>query len=161
MSMAEHDDLRPWDCQPGESPKAYAAFVTYRDMGTDRTLRAVGQELDKSHQVLSRWSSQHHWVSRVAAWDSMPGRAVSDAYQEMAREIAEQHRELSNKLMARLSANLDLLPQGADPSIKWSTAHGAARQGHALATDLTKPESTKTDEISKAIENLIAKLAGE
>jgi hypothetical protein len=27
------EDLKPWDRQPGETSKAYGAFVTYRDMG--------------------------------------------------------------------------------------------------------------------------------
>lgn len=159
--MANEDDVRPWDRQPGETSKAYADFQVFLDMGPDRTLQKTSESVSKSAQHIRRLSTQHDWQARSAAWDSMPKRAVQGAYEEMARDIAEQHRELSNKLMARLSANLDLLPQGADPSIKWSTAHGAARQGHALATDLTKPQSTKTDEISKAIENLLNKLAGE
>lgn len=161
MTMAEQDDLRPWDCQPGETSKAYQAFVTYRDMGPDRSLRAVGQELDKSHQVLSRWSSQHHWVSRVAAWDSMPGAAVAEAYADMARRIATQHEELSTALMAKLRARVDMLPAGVDPTVSFSTALGAARQSHQFATELVKPESTAKEEITKAIENLVAKLAGE
>ncbi|HEX5705603.1 MAG TPA: hypothetical protein VFX97_20545 [Pyrinomonadaceae bacterium] len=154
-------ELDPWDRQPGETSKAYEAFSIYRDMGAQRTVRRVAQHLNKSQQLINGWSGKNNWVARAAAFDSIPGRAMAEAYADMAADIAAQHRELSDKLMAKLSRNLDLLPDGADPTIRWSTAHGAARQGHALATDLVKPESKANDEINKAIENLLNKLAGE
>lgn len=161
MEADGYDDTRPWDRQAGETSKAYAAFSIYRDLGSDRSVRRVSEELAKTQTVIKRWSAAHDWVVRAAAWDSMPTRKTEEAYADMAADIAAQHRDLSNKLMARLSRNLDLLPEGADPTIRWSTAHGAARQGHVLATDLSKPQETAREEISKAIENLINKLAGE
>lgn len=159
--MGEMDDIRPWDRQPGETSKAYEAFVTYRDLGGKRTLREVGEILGKSEQVLSVWSTKNHWVSRSSAWDSMPSRKTEEAYAEMAADIAAQHRALSDKLMARLSRNLDLLPEGADPTIKWSTAQAAAHRSHSFATDLSKPESGVKQEISNQIAALLEKLAGE
>lgn len=159
--MAETDDLRPWDRQPGETSKAYEAFLTYRDLGAGRSIQLVCNELGKSKTVMDRWSSQHNWVSRAAAWDSMPGRKIESAYEEMAKDIAEQHRALSDKLMARLSRNLDLLPEGADPTIRWSTAQAAAHRGHSFATDLAKPKDTQREAIAGTIEKLIRQLAGE
>lgn len=154
-------ELDPWDRQPGETSKAYQAFVTYRDLGHDRTQLSVEKALGKSKALISRWAAAHDWVRRAAAWDSIPGQAVADAYQEMAREIAEQHRALGTKLMERLSKNLDLLPEGEDPTIRWSTAQAAAHRSHSFATDLVKPASTSTDEINEAIVNLLNKLTGE
>lgn len=159
--MANEDDVRPWDRQPGETSKAYAAFVTYRDLGADRSVRLVSEALAKTQTVIKRWSSAHNWVSRVEAWDSMPGRAVEGAYKEMAERIAAQHEDLATALMSKLRKNVDLLKDGKDPTVSFSTALSAARQSHQFATDLTKPQSTKTDEITKAIENLLNKLAGE
>lgn len=153
-------ELDPWDRQPGETSKAYEAFVTYRDLGADRTQLRVEKALGKSKALISKWAAERDWVRRAAAWDSMPGKAVATAYADMARDIAAQHKELSDKLMTRLSKNLDLLPEGADPSMRWSTAQMAAHRGHSLATDLVKPETKATDEINKAIENLLNKLAG-
>lgn len=155
------EDLKPWDRQPGETSKAYEAFVTYRDFGSGRSTRRVAEALSKSEALIKRWSGKYDWVSRAAAWDSMPGRAVSEAYEEMAADIAAQHRALSDKLMARLSRNLDLLPEGADPSMRWSTAQAAAHRGHSFATDLSKPKDTAREEISKQIAALITRLAGE
>lgn len=154
-------DLDPWDRQPRESSKAYEAFVIYRDMGADRTTRSTAEALTKSETLIKEWSSKHGWVERAAAWDSMPGKKIVEAYEVMAADIAEQHRALSDKLMARLSRNLDLLPEGADPTIRWSTAQAAAHRGHSFAADLSKPRDTAREEISKAIEKLITTLAAE
>lgn len=154
-------ELDPWDRQDGETSKAYEAFGVYRDLGASRSVQAVCNELGKSKTVMDRWCSQWSWVKRAQAWDSMPSKAVANAYQDMAADIAAQHKRLSDKLMKRLSQNLDLLPEGADPTIRWSTAQAAAHRSHSFATDLVKPASTATDEINKAIENLLNKLAGE
>lgn len=159
--MTESDDIRPWDRQPGESSKAYEAFCVYRDAGTERTQLLVENALGKSKALVSRWAGAHDWVARSRAWDSMPARAVQGAYEEMARDIAAQHRALSDKLMARLSRNLDLLPEGQDPTIKWSTAQAAAHRGHSFAADLSKPKDTAREDITKKIAETLAKLAGD
>ena len=66
---AERDPVaiarRPWDRQPKESPKAFEAFATYRDMAYQRSLAAVGWKLHKSKTLLERWSAAHGWVERV------------------------------------------------------------------------------------------------
>lgn len=155
------DDLKPWDRQPGETSKAYEAFQVYLDQGSARSTRSVGEALGKSDALMHRWSSKYGWPDRARAWDSMPRRAVSEAYEEMAQRIAAQHERLATKLVDRLERNLDLLPEGADPSIKWSTAQAAAHRSHSFATDLSKPKDTAREEISKQIAALITRLAGE
>lgn len=154
-------ELDPWDRQDGETSKAYEAFCVYRDLGASRSVQATANELGKSKTVMDRWCSQWSWVKRAQAWDSIPGKAVASAYAEMAARIAEQHDRLATKLAARLERNLDLLPEGEDPTIRWSTAQAAAHRSHSFATDLVKPATTATDEINKAIVNLLDKLAGE
>lgn len=154
-------DCQPWDCQPGETAKAYQAFVTYRDLGPDRTVQRTANELEKNYTTVHAWSQKWSWVTRAAAWDSMPGRKVVEAYEEMATRIADQHERLASKLMAKLEKNVDLLPEGSDPSMRFSTALGAARQSHQFAADLSKPRDEAKAAITDAIENLISKLAGE
>jgi hypothetical protein len=155
------DDLRPWDRQPGESSPAYEAYLTYQEMGADRSSELVARKLGKSKTLTDRWCSQWKWVERARQWDCMPSRAVADAFQDMAARIAAQHERVATKLMAKLEKNIDLLPEGVDPTVRLSTALGAARQSHQFATDLSKPADDTRAEISKAIENLISKLAGE
>lgn len=154
-------DLDPWDRQPGETSKAYEYFQIFLDMGSDRVLRMVAEQVSKSEQYIRRLSTQHKWQDRARAWDSMPRKAVADAYQDMAARIAAQHDRLATKLADRLERNLDLLPEGTDPTIRWSTAQAAAHRSHSFATELVKPASTATEEINEAIVNLLNKLSGE
>lgn len=154
-------DIKPWSCQEGETAKAYEAFTTYRDQGKDRSTAHTAQALGKSKTLMDRWCSQHRWVERARAWDSIPSDTVAEAHADMARRIAAQHEDLATALMAKLRVNVDKLPEGADPSMRFSTALGAARQSHQFASDLTRPESTAKDAIAKAIEDLVNKLAGE
>jgi prophage DNA circulation protein len=55
---------------PNESAKAYAAFVAYAEMGSQRSLEKVCQQYAKSIPVLKRWSVQHHWQERVRQYDA-------------------------------------------------------------------------------------------
>lgn len=153
--------MDPWERRDDETPMAYQAFKEYLDQGADRSTAHVARALGKSKTIMDRWSSRHEWVARSRAWDSIPSKAVASAYADMAEDIAVQHKRLADKLLKRLEQNVDLLPAGADPSIKWSTAHNAARQGHAFAADLSKPAGKQAEEITAAIENLLNKLAGE
>lgn len=159
--MTKQPDIRPWDRQNPESAKAYEAFCIYRDMGPDRTLRAVAEVLNKSQAIMGRWSSAHDWPARSRAWDSMPGRKLEEAYEEQAKRTAQAHQRLADKLVSKLERNLDLLPEGTDPSIRWSTAAGAARQSHQLSNEMSKPQGQIQEELSKQIGLIISRLAGD
>ena len=100
-------------------------------------------------------------LARAAAWDSIPAEAAAEAFAERARRIADQHDDLATALMRKLRRNIDLLPEGQDPTVRFSQALTAARGSHNFATDLMKPEDTVKEEITKAIGDLIAKLAGD
>lgn len=154
-------DIKPWSRQPGETSKAYEGFTAYLNLGSQRSVRLVSEQLSKSQTVIKRWSSAWNWVERAAAYDSVPTEAVAEAHADMARRIAAQHERVATKLMSKLEINVDKLPEGSDPSMRFSTALGAARQSHQFASDLTRPESTAKEAIAKAIEDLVAKLAGE
>ena len=55
----------PFEQQPKESSKAFAAFSLYLSLGPQRSLVAVRQKLGKSGTVIERWSSKFDWVARV------------------------------------------------------------------------------------------------
>ena len=78
----------PWGRARDESAKAYAAFVVYRDLGPERSLRVAAGRLGKSARLLKRWSSRHRWQERVASWETQ-----QEVQAESSREAGEEARE--------------------------------------------------------------------
>lgn len=163
VTASDPGDRQPWERQPGETSKAYEAFCVYRDMGLSRSVVKVGKDLGKAARTVEDWSRKYNWVQRTEAWDSIPAKAMAESYAEMVTDITDQHRALADKLIKRLSDNLDRMPPGMDPSVRWSQAHNAAAKSHGMTLDYRKPapEDDKRDEVTRAIEVLIDKLAGD
>ena len=100
-----------WDRLERETTKQYEAFCEYRNMGPDRSLRAVAEKLGKSEQLMSRWSAKNQWVVRSAEWDDEQERTEREiAQKEMAKEIrlmrkrqAETGKYMQVKAMRALS----------------------------------------------------------
>ena len=77
-----------WDTLPTETPKSYAAFRAYCEMGAKRSVR----EAARQHCVKTassgpknttvkhwlRWSARHKWVSRSLARDEWIARTSDD-----------------------------------------------------------------------------------
>lgn len=102
-----------WNRQESESPEAFAAFVTYRDM-FPRALSKTALAFSKSETLMERWSSKHDWVSRSSAWDSeLDKRAqivAADAVKRMKAEqlvLALDLQSASKKSLTDLLRKLD------------------------------------------------------
>src|SRR5947209_3674977 len=80
---------------PRESLKAHAAFVVYRDLGRERSLRAVAKLLHRSRQLIDRWSRRHDWVARCRAWDDHRDFVLRKAQLRTIEEMGERHAALS------------------------------------------------------------------
>ncbi len=83
----------PWDQQPEETAKAYAAFCIYRDLGAGRTLEKcrvdVGEMSGKtplSYRQYERMSARYRWSERVAAWDGAVRQEVLPALVQVQTE---------------------------------------------------------------------------
>lgn len=88
------ESLVPWGRRDDESIKAFEAFIKYRDMGVQRTLKQVAQDLSKSLQFIKEWSSRHEWVERVEAWDIAQIKLVDDLRAQQRKQLVE--RELKD-----------------------------------------------------------------
>jgi hypothetical protein len=65
----ELNERNPWDKLPQESSKAFEAFLTFRDLGYDRSVKEVSRQLNKAYQLLYRWHRDFGWTERAQAWD--------------------------------------------------------------------------------------------
>lgn len=77
-----------------ESALAFACFCVYRDMGTDRSLRAASEQKvngkTRSPAQLGKWSSQFDWIARVQAWDTYVAQlAAVKMAEDEARELED------------------------------------------------------------------------
>ena len=75
---------KPWEKQPSETAKAYAAFLLYRDLpAVDRSVAAAwGRK--KGRKRVERWCTAHDWVNRAAEHDS---DLASRRRERMAKEL--------------------------------------------------------------------------
>lgn len=107
----------PWERLDGETPPAWRAFTTYRDMGTERSHAKVAQELGKSKPLLSGWSRRWSWVQRCAAYDAELDRQWVIEAKAMRRRAAKRNATTSALAMQKVGTYLlDLEPGQLDPN---------------------------------------------
>lgn len=93
---------QPWERLHGESAPAFEAFAKYRDMGADRSLAKVAQELGKSTTLVERWSARDSWVVRVEAWDVEQDRVWRATQIASRRETGRRQLRIANAIQGRL-----------------------------------------------------------
>ena len=95
-----------WERLENESAKAFEAFTAYRDIGPDRSARAVWEKCGKSRGLIERWCAQYRWKDRAEAYDDYRDRearktAVSD-YKKMNARHAKIGMQLQNTALLAL-----------------------------------------------------------
>lgn len=100
---------KPWERQPGESDKAFEAFCTYRDMGSERTLQKVGEKLGKSKTLMDRWSSENKWVDRVSAWEDEQDRILRQEQIKDIKKMRQRHADLAMKMLEKALEGIQYL----------------------------------------------------
>jgi hypothetical protein len=58
-------DTSSFPLSPGETPRAYNAFITFYQLGHGRSLPALAEKLGEPLQTLKNWSSKFDWSDRV------------------------------------------------------------------------------------------------
>lgn len=155
------DDRELWERQPYETAVAFAAFVTYRDMGPSRSHARVGRKLGKSTTLMNRWSSQWSWVQRVEAYIEWEDREYLRWHQERLRRSKRNHRTLAQQLLKKLHQRIEnLMPEDipanrVDQILKTLTdveltALGEASSISRLQLDTTEAESLEAKILAMA-----------
>ena len=85
-----------FDRSPGETPRAYAAFMTYFNLGQARSLQAVADQLGEHLSTLKNWSAKHNWIGRLHAFNS-------GLLQQQARDHCARQRQQAANWAERLN----------------------------------------------------------
>ena len=88
----------PFEKQPRESDKAFAAFSLYLSLGAERSTREVGKQLGKSEGLIERWAAKFDWRSRVAAHGAHLAVVERDAIEAAARSKAAEWESREQQL---------------------------------------------------------------
>lgn len=155
----------PWSRQKGESRQAFEAFCVYRDLGRIRSQEKVANELGKSAQLMSRWSSKWGWVERVAAWEEELDRQNRLAQIEDRKEMAKRHINeammFQQKVLERMR---ELKPSELTPNdmARWfETAVKIERLSRGETTEITKQEHSGNIDISERTKEIEKRLFGD
>lgn len=144
----------PWERRSDESPKAFHAFATYRDLGPARSLDRARQALGKNaagyKRLLDEWSSKYAWVERVAAWDAHHDALARERFtlewqarrQQIAKD-AERDQEASSLLVRALSdrferdpASLGALDELSADALATLALAAARTRKHSVAVEM-------------------------
>ena len=87
-----------YDQLPKESSKAFAAFRTYLDLGSERSVELAGKKLAKSRKTLDRWVKKFDWVGRARAFDQHFCEIERKAIEKVACERAVEWWQLHEPL---------------------------------------------------------------
>ena len=109
--MANRPATEPWERQPDESAKAFEAFVTYRDMGPDRSIQRVARECTKSVSLIKRWSRERGWTERIRAWDNNLTEAARKKARKEVEDMQRRHIDIGRYMQSKAVRALDKMPE--------------------------------------------------
>lgn len=103
---------------PGETPRAYSAFIAFFQLGHARSLQAVADKLGESLGTVKNWSSKFDWSERLQAFNSgllqQQARDQTDLHLKQAADWAhrlnrfrEQEWDAAQKLLAAAQCFLE------------------------------------------------------
>lgn len=120
---------QPWERQPGETSKAYAAFCRYRDMDPGkRSLAAVapkarnGQGKRNAPGQITEWSTEHDWVARAAAYDDHMDELVRAKLEKQRLDMAERQADVARAMIEKARErikNIDLEDMSPQDVARW------------------------------------------
>ena len=107
--------MKLWERQPSETPKAYAAFLLYRDLlAIDRSVLAAREGHQKDTKGTLRqwkgWSMRNDWVNRAAEHDS---NLASRRRERMEKELDRAKDDAAVLIRATLAKVAERI-QGMD-----------------------------------------------
>lgn len=90
-----------WERRVDESPRAYTAFLLYRDSQT-RRLAEVGAALTPACSAanVARWSSKYRWQQRAWQWDKEQDRIEQEREARERTAARKRHLAISQEMQS-------------------------------------------------------------
>lgn len=117
-----------WDRLPGESVRNYEFFCAYRDMRytpaanpddipkldllRERSLRRLGEQLNRNFKTLGILSSRFNWQTRCDAYDLYMLRRQRDKNESKILKMRENHAAVGEQMIKRAVRRLLSLSDG-------------------------------------------------
>ena len=99
-----------YDRQNSDTDKSWLAFCKYRDMGGDRSLEKVRQEIGhRSGRNVQIWSSKYKWNERCRAFDDDEQRSHSAALQQQRLKYKLEIEKLAWEKREKFLKKADLI----------------------------------------------------
>jgi hypothetical protein len=167
--MTTRTRTKPYDRQPNETDKSWAAFCMYRDMGRDRSLEKLRQDrsergIANTLSTLGGWSVKHKWGERCSAFDDDELERESIALQKLRLnrrlQMEKQAWDRRDKLIKKADTitriplvKPEMSEDGTQifmPTDKWSLKDAIAFYEYSdkLAILATGGEKPKMDELA-------------
>lgn len=99
----------PWERHSGETPRLFALFCAYRDMGRTRTLRKTAEKLSRNPRYIYDVSVANQWVTRVEAYDRYRDHLGDVVWAERRALAAEHDATLLDAAMGKVAGALTTL----------------------------------------------------
>jgi len=118
--MTGPPELKPWERQPDESPKAYEGFLDYRGrLSIERTFLGVARALDKPYSLIRRWAKRFGWERRAWAWDVTQTRGDEEVARRerdgVVRQLMDDASRLWRAAMVYFWTLIDRDPETGKP----------------------------------------------
>lgn len=169
----------PFEQQPRESDKAFAAFSLYLGLGPQRSIAAVAEKLSKSEGLIQRWSSKFGWPSRVQTYSAHLAVVEREAAEALARskavewakrqqDVREREWEMHEKCIAAAKRALTAFMERekiyanlSDIARILEVASKLGRLATGLATDKTELTGEDGGPIRVEFEAALKKIYGQ
>ena len=126
-ARAEIMPFNSWEFLPKESGEAFAAFVVYRDLGFDRSIKKAIEKVSdnsnsfcaysKSYGSWRKWAVDYRWKERAADFDRYNEQLKQTENRKTIEAQAEKHREVTGKMLDVAIKKLDTMnPDDLSPS---------------------------------------------
>lgn len=154
--------IEPWERQPGETEKAYEAFLLYKNLGPGRTISEVSRRLSKSRQLITRWSGRYNWRERGEAFDRENERKEQLSIQKARAQMVKRHLKLGMAVQGKAIKALEAMdPDELKPGdIRDFLRFGVSLEKETRADVDERTDTTKGQDAAQMLAAILEKAWG-